>query len=175
MGGTCSVEVHDRMDIIFDSVIGSIKEPNKGESTDSNEAKVTEYIMIKMTEKPLYNPILPIKGDFDADIEVPENEVVIAEKGGLVAPADSMIRFPTNFKIEPVHFRKECTKESFLSRYSPGEIIGRGSFGVVKKIQDQETKAYRAVKIISKDKCQHTDNFVDEIEIIKKLVPSPLP
>ncbi len=87
-----------------------------------------------------------------------------------IKPAFSILRCPTNFKIEPLHFRGERKKESLANRYVVEDIIGRGSFGEVKRIRDKVTGLYRALKVINKDNCQKTDSFADEIEIIKKLV-----
>lgn len=106
-------------------------------------------------------------------------------KGGLAVPmnnetnnlladpsanrVDSLFRAITNFKIEPKHFRVERKKEMLSEKYEIGGVIGRGTFGEVKKIKDKTTGELRAVKIISKTHCQQTDNFADEIDIIKKL------
>jgi len=173
MGNSCCKEVYEGSEAFNDSFINPIKDFNIKQDTCFDEIKTVEYITTRANEKPLYNPILPIRGDFAFDIEIPPNEiyeVVKADQNELEVKTEPMLRYPTNFKIEPAHFRKECTKESFICRYSAGETIGKGSFGVVKKIQDLETGIYRAVKIISKENCQRTDNFADEIEIIKKLV-----
>jgi len=80
------------------------------------------------------------------------------------------MKCPTNFKIEPGHFRVEKKKETLNDRYIIKEAIGQGNFGVVKRIKDKETKLYRAIKIINKANCQEIDNLVDEIKIIKSLV-----
>eukprot|EP00826_Nyctotherus_ovalis_P009416 TRINITY_DN12485_c0_g5_i1.p1 TRINITY_DN12485_c0_g5~~TRINITY_DN12485_c0_g5_i1.p1 ORF type:complete len:216 (+),score=38.62 TRINITY_DN12485_c0_g5_i1:119-766(+) len=177
MGGICCREDIRKRDEANDPYIITSKEseePNRIQDTCHNEQKLIERTMTKTTEKPLYGPILPIRGDFDSGIEIPLDEAIVkeqkpVEQSNQLSLPEALQRGPTNFKIEPVHFRKECTKESFMCRYSSGDIIGSGSFGVVKKIEDLETGVYRAVKIISKDNCQHTDNFADEIEIIKKL------
>lgn len=176
MGNNCSREVYENEELFIGPYISPSKEQDKLQDTQPNEQKSTEHTVTKIVKKHSVGPIFSTKGDCDANIEIPQDDVVIVEQKGLgvpkapSGPKESMLRFPTNFKIEPVHFRKECTKESFMSRYSAEEIIGSGSFGIVKKIQDQETGLYRAVKIISKNNCQRTDNFADEIEIIKKLV-----
>lgn len=49
-------------------------------------------------------------------------------------------------------------------------FIDRGGFGEISKIRDKTTGAIRALKTMSKIKCQMTDNFADEIIILKKLV-----
>ena len=77
---------------------------------------------------------------------------------------------PTNFKIDAGCFRKEMKMELLEDRYTFEDIIGKGGFGEVRRIRDKRTNACRALKIISKSNCQTTDNFADEIEIIKKLV-----
>lgn len=80
------------------------------------------------------------------------------------------IKCPTNFKIEPGHFRIEKKKETLEDRYVIEDVIGQGKFGVVRRIQDRQSELYRAIKIINKANCQETDNLVDEIKIIKSLV-----
>ena len=77
---------------------------------------------------------------------------------------------PTNFKIEPFHFRIEKNKTAFKLKYDVEETIGKGSFGEVKRIKEKNTGSYKALKTISKSHCQTTDNYADEIQIIKKLV-----
>ena len=87
-------------------------------------------------------------------------------------PSDSDFSYrkaPTNFKLEARHFRIE-KKGSLTDKYIIEECIGKGSFGEVKKIRDKSTGISRALKVISKEHCQKTDSFADEIEIIKKLV-----
>ena len=56
-----------------------------------------------------------------------------------------------------------------ISLASPNDIRS-WSFGEVKKIKDRKTGEYRAMKIIDQTNCQKTDSYVDEIEIIKRLV-----
>jgi len=80
------------------------------------------------------------------------------------------LRIPTNFKIEPLHFREEKSKEFLYDKYIFEEVIGQGSFGQVRKIKDKLTSQYRAIKILKKIDCKITDNYVDEIEILKKMV-----
>ena len=107
----------------------------------------------------------------DAAIENPPDETeIVNPKAFLLKPSTSILRCPTNFKIEPLYFRREHRKESLDDRYSTGEIIGKGAFGIVKKVKDVFTGSFRALKVISKKNCQQTDNFADEINIIKKLV-----
>lgn len=89
---------------------------------------------------------------------------------GSFKPTDSFFKTPTNFKIEPLHFRTERRKNAFEERYIIEDTIGKGTFGEVKRIQDKDTGLYKSLKIISKANCQMTDHFADEIEIIKKLV-----
>jgi len=80
------------------------------------------------------------------------------------------LRCQTNFKVEPIHFRLEISKEDLEKQYIIEDVIGRGSFGEVKRIKEKATGMYRAIKVIEKNNCQKTDDFADEIEIIKKLV-----
>ena len=97
----------------------------------------------------------------------------LKDKTGLIEPvkpmSETIIRFPTNFKIGPINFRKE-RKNSPQDTYEIEKSIGKGCFGEVKKIKDKKTGDYRAMKTIDKSNCQMTDSYIDEIEIIKRLV-----
>jgi hypothetical protein len=75
-----------------------------------------------------------------------------------------------DMKIEPKFFRNEKRKESLENNYKIEELIGTGSYGVVRKIKCKITGEYRALKIFSKKEYQKTDNFADEIRNIKMLV-----
>jgi len=101
---------------------------------------------------------------------VNENDNVSLYKGDGTKRTNSLIRSMTNFKIEPSHFRCEKKKESLGDKYEIQGTLGQGSYGEVKKIISHGTGEVRALKIICKTQCQQTDNFSDEIEIIKKLV-----
>jgi len=92
-------------------------------------------------------------------------------EAGSYNPTQSFYKAPTNFKVEPLHFRIERRKDTLKDKYIIEDTIGKGSFGKVKRIQDRSTGESKALKIVSKKNCQMTDNFADEIEIIKKLVP----
>ena len=80
------------------------------------------------------------------------------------------LKCTTNFKIEPQCFRIEKNIDSLEDIYILEDSIGKGGFGEVKRIKNKSNGACRALKIINKSNCQMTDNFADEIEIIKKLV-----
>lgn len=82
----------------------------------------------------------------------------------------SYMKCPTNFKIEPGHFRIEKKKETLNDRYVIEGVIGEGKFGIVKRIKEKQSNSFRAIKIINKANCQETDNLVDEIKIIQSLV-----
>ena len=80
------------------------------------------------------------------------------------------IRITTNFKVEPGCFRGEKSRDLMNDTYEIGDVIGVGSYGEVRRIRSKTTGVIKALKIIEKINCQMTDNFADEIEIIKKLV-----
>ena len=87
-----------------------------------------------------------------------------------IGDKSQLICCTTSFRIEPQFFRKERVKKHLERKYSIKDLIGKGGFGEVKKIKDKDNNLDKALKIVSKDKCQMTNNFADEIEIIKKLV-----
>ncbi len=71
--------------------------------------------------------------------------------------------------IDPESFRVE-NKTVLKTKYQMLELLDRGSNGEVYKIRERATGRFRVVKVISKKVCQMTDNFSDEINILKKLV-----
>lgn len=73
------------------------------------------------------------------------------------------------FRISFTHFRRE-NKGYLEERYQILQVIGKGSFGEVKKIKDRCTGELRAVKVMQKKYCQMTKDFSDEIQILQKLV-----
>jgi hypothetical protein len=74
-----------------------------------------------------------------------------------------------NFKVEAEHCKRECT--DFLEeKYVILNYVDCGAFGEVKKIREYATGAFRALKIINKNRCQRTNSSNDEISILKKLV-----
>ncbi len=48
--------------------------------------------------------------------------------------------------------------------------IGKGNYGVVKKLIHKTTKQERAVKIIPKSKIKNIDRFKTEVEILRSVV-----
>jgi len=73
-----------------------------------------------------------------------------------------MVVDPSNFRVE-----SKCPLEE---KYEILYMIGKGTFGEVKKIRDRDTKIERAVKIVKKEKCKVSSSLIEEIEILKKLV-----
>ena len=61
-------------------------------------------------------------------------------------------------------------KMSIWSKYDVVKNLGKGSFGEVQMIKNKETKALRALKIIKKTICKASENYLEEIEILKRLV-----
>ena len=61
--------------------------------------------------------------------------------------------------------------DKFTNDYKVGDVIGKGSFGEVKKCVHIKTKAKRAVKIIDKDMLNPFEqkSLIEEIEILKSL------
>lgn len=74
----------------------------------------------------------------------------------------------SSFPLDLSVFRCE-KKGSLEDKYEILEFINKGTFGEVKKIMDKNTKEIRAAKVMDKKKCQMTEKFSDEVEILKKL------
>ena len=59
----------------------------------------------------------------------------------------------------------------FSEKYSMGNLLGQGAFGEVRKCQNRQSKAIRAVKIIKKEQMtpEEEKSFKYEISILKQL------
>lgn len=80
------------------------------------------------------------------------------------------LQLPTiRLDIEADIFRCE-NKGKWEEKYEKVCFIDRGGYGEVNKIRSKTTGAIRALKSISKSKCQMTDDYADEIKILKILV-----
>jgi len=88
-------------------------------------------------------------------------------------PLDLNISVTPEIMENPVLFDSGCLvvekKGSIYNEYKIVDVIGRGSFGVVKKVIHRTSGKPYALKIIKKSCCQNK-NFMNEIEILKKLV-----
>lgn len=59
---------------------------------------------------------------------------------------------------------------SIYDEYRVVDVLGRGSFGEVKKVVHRVTGKAYALKIINKNYCSENGNILNEISILKKLV-----
>jgi serine/threonine protein kinase len=92
-------------------------------------------------------------------------------KAGTLSPILKPPLVPTSelLKVKPSNFRVERTGK-ITDTYESLEHIGKGAYGEIRKVRNKYTNAIRAIKIISKCKCQMTKNFADEIYILQQLV-----
>ncbi len=88
--------------------------------------------------------------------------------GAVSMPVPTKI-MSTIIEISPENYRCEGTG-TFLDKYQIMCKLDHGTYGEVSKIKEVGSGAIRALKSMSKVKCQMTDTFVDEIRILKKLV-----
>ena len=120
--------------------------------TDQDEVKI--YIQDKEINESK-SVILPkINFKLDASVFVEDTPIEIDDSNDnnrFIKPSRSVLRCITNFKIEPLYFRNEKEKSLLYERYNIESVIGKGSYGVVKKIWDRVTETYRSLKIISKE------------------------
>lgn len=88
-------------------------------------------------------------------------------------PLDSNIIVTPETVESSVLFDSACLilekKGSIYDQYRVVDVIGRGSFGIVKKVVHRTSGKPYALKIIKKSCCQNK-NFMNEMEILKKLV-----
>ena len=107
------------------------------------------------------------------DIEEEDETANAIEAEKRKAPGASSValhsRHNVNLKVAPYHFRIEKSG-SIEDKYQTLSVIGEGGFGKVKKIRNRMTNQIKAVKVIAKSKCQMSENFSDEIQILQKIV-----
>jgi len=75
----------------------------------------------------------------------------------------------TIIPIDPSKFRIE-RKTTLEDNYEVLYILGKGTFGEVRMVKHKKSGQKRALKIVAKSACQMSENYVDEIEILKNLV-----
>ncbi len=78
---------------------------------------------------------------------------------------------PTRVRVETLSFGLE-NKGPLSERYEVMGAIDRSAFYEVNKIKEKATGVLLALKTLSKNKWQMTDNFADELKMLKRLVPS---
>jgi hypothetical protein len=61
-------------------------------------------------------------------------------------------------------------KGSIYDEYTVLDVLGKGAFGEVKKVEHKSTHKIYAMKIINRSLCSASENLLNEIEILKKLV-----
>ncbi len=61
-------------------------------------------------------------------------------------------------------------KGSLMETYKVIDLVGRGAFGVVKKVMHKATSRIYAMKVINRNCYVEADNIANEIEVLKKLV-----
>ncbi len=61
-------------------------------------------------------------------------------------------------------------RNAIISRYEEVAIIGRGTYGVVKRVRDKATGTFRAMKVLSRAGFRPNIDYKEEVEIMKSLV-----
>ncbi|MDR3548126.1 MAG: hypothetical protein P4M11_07675 [Candidatus Pacebacteria bacterium] len=103
-------------------------------------------------------------------ISMPRTMVEESKNGQSVRSAEGIsTKLSLNFTPIPAQFRCE-NKHKLEERYEVLEMIGKGGFGEVRKIRDNNTKDIRALKTMLKAKCQAAKEFSEEIQILQRLV-----
>jgi len=113
------------------------------------------------------------KPKIKTNVVVPFRKRISANFQGLMEIRTSSIRSNHDTSRRRVSIdlsgdRKE-RKGDISLKYDILYVIGKGACGEVRKIRNKTSGEFRAVKIISKSKCQVTDNYFEEFEILKKL------
>ena len=70
----------------------------------------------------------------------------------------------------PMYLVREYKGSMVESLYDTMEVIGRGSYGEVRKVKCKRTGCTRVMKKILKQKGSEDDKVLDEIQILRKLV-----
>lgn len=74
------------------------------------------------------------------------------------------------FNITAANFIKQKNFKDFLDEYQIINQLGKGAFGVVKMVKHLSTQQIRAMKIVTRKSIKDDQAYMNEIEILKKLV-----
>eukprot|EP00826_Nyctotherus_ovalis_P056060 TRINITY_DN7504_c0_g2_i4.p1 TRINITY_DN7504_c0_g2~~TRINITY_DN7504_c0_g2_i4.p1 ORF type:complete len:296 (-),score=50.27 TRINITY_DN7504_c0_g2_i4:82-870(-) len=139
----------------------NVKRPD---TKDSSEDEIRKINTIKTKNKNSNISLNEIRKSATGRLGGESNENLRLKKRKSVACEEGRIFFQLSSLVKE-------SKECIMSKYSFIESIGKGSFGEVYKVQHLITKKIFAAKIISKAKYEETNNVMNEIEILKSLVP----
>lgn len=141
-------------------------------NSHSHGKQSTRYA--KAASQELNEPIqISINKDKEESKDDGSNKQLPYPRSTEVKSGKLMMTYSINFRISPETFR--CEKKGNVGeRYQIISFIDQGTFGVVNMVFDTETNEVKAEKVMKKDSCQMTDNFADEIKILKKLVLNSL-
>ena len=120
---------------------------------------------------------------------IPADQPIVKQPTAIVSPKTPLFPIPTGqpqdrllktakmacedslkLNLGPAVFIRERTGVPSTERYETICYIDRGAFGEVNKVLDKHTREFRAIKAFSKEQCQMTDRFADEIQILRSLV-----
>ena len=123
--------------------------------------------------------ILPVSGICTPHFSESMNKLVDGSVPGKCTPGgihtpksltSSMdLELCASLKVGPQLFRGE-RKMNLSDKFEQLEIIGKGSFGEVRKVKDRASGKISVMKSMLKSQCQKSELIVDEIEILKQLV-----
>ena len=137
----------------------------KGKSKDKCDKD--EFLCVANQSKRgnlLKQPEGPIRRISTACVRTDQIKLIRAESDMVISLERKM-----TVGLAPSHFRRE-NKNEMAGKYDILEPIGKGAYGEVKTIRDKTTGQVKAVKIMPKETCKMSQNFVDEIKILQKLV-----
>ncbi len=108
----------------------------------------------------------PKKGESTkARLEVPKSRETMSKPAPKRAAASS-----TSVAFDPGCVVVEKMGGSIYDTYKVVDVLGRGSFGEVKKVVHRVSGKAYALKIINKSRCAENGNLINEIAILKKIV-----
>eukprot|EP00826_Nyctotherus_ovalis_P034673 TRINITY_DN2909_c0_g1_i3.p1 TRINITY_DN2909_c0_g1~~TRINITY_DN2909_c0_g1_i3.p1 ORF type:complete len:215 (+),score=24.52 TRINITY_DN2909_c0_g1_i3:206-850(+) len=134
----------------------TMKNPNKGEEEMKSERNSTA---LSSTREKKFPHFRPIQTHYLRQCDPLDSNIIVTPE-----TADSSVLFDSGCLILE-------KKGSIYDQYRVVDVVGRGSFGIVKKVVHRTSGKPYALKIIKKSCCQNK-NFMNEMEVLKKLVRS---
>ena len=139
--------------------------PSKDEPQPQEEFKRQSSLAVEATRLPT---LQEVKGKQD-----PTKGQRMSQKR-LEIPGKKMSSKVSCSSVCSVAFDPACLvmekKGSIFDEYTVLDVLGKGAFGEVKKVEHRSTHKIYAMKIINRSMCSASENLLNEIDILKKLV-----
>lgn len=148
---------------------------------------------LKQDEAPAGKPVFVEKGTSNESVDIirPDQSIsdldiapwrtvrVVPDQSPDVEDVETSVSIPLQDKSSAISYRphREFRRQAFLlahlcpiqEQYTLDNVIGRGTWGEVRVVQNKETKTQRAAKRIPKCYVEDCDRFRFEIDLVKSL------